>query len=61
MKGILRHFSLIPPGGGGMLSHSLAQVASWLKVCFISLRFSTVNQIMKDIFMILRILILSSG
>lgn len=32
MKGTLRHFSLIPPGGGGMLSHSLAQVASWLKV-----------------------------
>ncbi|XP_042025495.1 uncharacterized protein LOC121772445 isoform X1 [Salvia splendens] len=32
MKGTLRHFSLIPPGGGGILSHSLAQVASWLKV-----------------------------
>ncbi|KAK4366786.1 hypothetical protein RND71_014666 [Anisodus tanguticus] len=28
----LRHFSLIPPGGGGILTHSLASVASWLKV-----------------------------
>ncbi|KAG7539895.1 Mitochondrial inner membrane protein Mitofilin [Arabidopsis thaliana x Arabidopsis arenosa] len=31
LKGTLRHFSLIPPGGGGILAHSLAQVASWLK------------------------------
>lgn len=33
LKGSLRHFSLIPPGGGGILTHSLAWVASWLKVC----------------------------
>ncbi|XP_073280425.1 MICOS complex subunit MIC60, mitochondrial isoform X1 [Primulina huaijiensis] len=32
LKGTLRHFSLIPPGGGGILSHSLARIASWLKV-----------------------------
>ncbi|KAL5556415.1 hypothetical protein UlMin_038651 [Ulmus minor] len=32
LKGTLRHFSLIPPGGGGILAHSLAHVASWLKV-----------------------------
>ncbi|KAK6125764.1 hypothetical protein DH2020_040494 [Rehmannia glutinosa] len=32
LKGTLRHFSLIPPGGGGILSHSLAHIASWLKV-----------------------------
>nr|GMD53544.1 MICOS complex subunit Mic60 [Ipomoea batatas]GMD58386.1 MICOS complex subunit Mic60 [Ipomoea batatas] len=32
LKGSLRHFSLIPPGGGGILTHSLAWVASWLKV-----------------------------
>lgn len=32
LKGTLRHFSLIPPGGGGILTHSLARVASWLKV-----------------------------
>ncbi|KAK4798581.1 hypothetical protein SAY86_030907 [Trapa natans] len=32
LKGTLRHFSLIPPGGGGILAHSLARVASWLKV-----------------------------
>ncbi|KAK2655903.1 hypothetical protein Ddye_008955 [Dipteronia dyeriana] len=32
LKGTLRHFSLIPPGGGGILTHSLAHVASWLKV-----------------------------
>ncbi|XP_024005401.1 MICOS complex subunit MIC60 isoform X2 [Eutrema salsugineum] len=31
LKGTLRHFSLIPPGGGGILAHSLAHVASWLK------------------------------
>ncbi|KAJ0233518.1 Uncharacterized protein HA466_0281600 [Hirschfeldia incana] len=31
LKGTLRHFSLIPPGGGGILAHSLAQIASWLK------------------------------
>ncbi|XP_062098580.1 MICOS complex subunit MIC60, mitochondrial [Humulus lupulus] len=32
LKGTLRHFSLIPPDGGGVLTHSLAHVASWLKV-----------------------------
>ncbi|KAL4354469.1 hypothetical protein GQ457_06G043560 [Hibiscus cannabinus] len=32
MKGTLRHFSLIPQGGGGILTHSLAHIASWLKV-----------------------------
>lgn len=32
LKGMLRHFSFIPPGGGGILAHSLARVASWLKV-----------------------------
>ncbi|KAK6792016.1 hypothetical protein RDI58_011097 [Solanum bulbocastanum] len=32
LKGTLRHFCLIPPGGGGILTHSLASVASWLKV-----------------------------
>ncbi|KAL8476107.1 hypothetical protein ACS0TY_028684 [Phlomoides rotata] len=32
LKGTLRHFSLIPPGGGGLLSHSLSNIASWLKV-----------------------------
>ncbi|KAM3200550.1 MICOS complex subunit MIC60 isoform X1 [Capsicum annuum] len=32
LKGTLRHFSLIPPGGGGILTHSLASVTSWLKV-----------------------------
>ncbi|PPR92639.1 hypothetical protein GOBAR_AA28033 [Gossypium barbadense] len=32
LKGTLRHFSLIPPGGGGILTHCLAHSASWLKV-----------------------------
>ncbi|KAF8411515.1 hypothetical protein HHK36_004067 [Tetracentron sinense] len=32
LKGTLRHFSLIPPGGGGILAHTLAHIASWLKV-----------------------------
>ncbi|KAM5577373.1 MICOS complex subunit MIC60, mitochondrial [Rosa sericea] len=32
LKGTVRHFSLIPPGGGGILAHSLARIASWLKV-----------------------------
>ncbi|CAO2830695.1 unnamed protein product [Amaranthus hypochondriacus] len=32
LKGNLRHFSLIPPSGGGILAHSLAHVASFLKV-----------------------------
>lgn len=32
LKGTLRHFSLIPPGGSGILTHSLAHIASWLKV-----------------------------
>lgn len=32
LKGSLRHFSLIPPGGGGILAHSLAYIASAMKV-----------------------------
>ncbi|XP_059624325.1 MICOS complex subunit MIC60, mitochondrial [Cornus florida] len=32
LKGTLRQFSLIPPGGSGFFSHQLAQVASWMKV-----------------------------
>ncbi|KAL7600653.1 uncharacterized protein LOC111881122 [Lactuca sativa] len=32
LKGTLRHFSLMPPGGGGILAHSLAYIASVLKV-----------------------------
>ncbi|GMH06729.1 hypothetical protein Nepgr_008569 [Nepenthes gracilis] len=32
LKGTLRHFSFLPPGGGGLLAHSLAHVASFLKV-----------------------------
>nr|GEU44045.1 MICOS complex subunit MIC60 [Tanacetum cinerariifolium] len=32
LKGTLRHFSLMPPGGGGILAHSLAYMASVLKV-----------------------------
>ncbi|CAH9084631.1 unnamed protein product [Cuscuta europaea] len=32
LKGSIRHFALIPPGGGGILTHSLAQITSWLKV-----------------------------
>ncbi|CAN4106472.1 unnamed protein product [Withania somnifera] len=32
LKGTLRHFILIPPGGGGILTHALAGVASWLRV-----------------------------
>nr|XP_043607312.1 MICOS complex subunit MIC60 [Erigeron canadensis] len=32
LKGTLRHFSLMPPGGGGILAHSLAYIASGLKV-----------------------------
>ncbi|XP_054821997.1 MICOS complex subunit MIC60, mitochondrial [Prosopis cineraria] len=32
LKGAIRHFSFFPPGGGGMLAHSLAHVACWLKV-----------------------------
>ncbi|KAL3584097.1 hypothetical protein D5086_015158 [Populus alba] len=32
MKGNLRHYILIPPGGGGILAHALAHVASWLRV-----------------------------
>ncbi|KAK7369385.1 hypothetical protein VNO80_11422 [Phaseolus coccineus] len=32
LKDSVRHFSFFPPGGGGILAHSLAHVASWLKV-----------------------------
>ena len=32
MKGTLRHYSLIPLGGGGILAHTLAHIASGLKV-----------------------------
>ncbi|KAK9166714.1 hypothetical protein Scep_001905 [Stephania cephalantha] len=31
-KGLLRHYSLFPPNGGGMLAHGLAYVASLLKM-----------------------------
>lgn len=32
LKGTLRYFSFLPPGGGGILAHSLARIASLLKV-----------------------------
>ncbi|KAL5053416.1 hypothetical protein RYX36_034098 [Vicia faba] len=32
LKGNIRHFVFFPPGGGGILAHSLASVASLLKV-----------------------------
>ena len=32
MKGNLRHYILIPPGGASILAHALAHVASWLRV-----------------------------
>lgn len=32
LKGTLRHFIFFPPGGRGILAHSVAHVASWLKV-----------------------------
>ncbi|XP_042448169.1 MICOS complex subunit MIC60-like isoform X1 [Zingiber officinale] len=32
LKGILRHFSLIPAGGGGILAHLVADIASSLKM-----------------------------
>ncbi|KAI4317228.1 hypothetical protein L6164_025117 [Bauhinia variegata] len=32
LKGSLQHFSFFPPGGGGILAHSLAHIASLLKV-----------------------------
>ncbi|CAJ1938031.1 unnamed protein product [Sphenostylis stenocarpa] len=32
LKDSVRHFSFFPPGGGGILAHFLAHVASWLKV-----------------------------
>ncbi|XP_028776483.1 uncharacterized protein LOC114733237 [Neltuma alba] len=32
LKGAIRHFSFFPPGGGGILAHSLAHIACWLKV-----------------------------
>lgn len=32
LKGSVRHFIFFPPGGRGILAHSLAHVASWLKV-----------------------------
>ncbi|GAV68213.1 Mitofilin domain-containing protein [Cephalotus follicularis] len=31
LKGTLQHFGLIPPGGGGILTHAVAHIASWLK------------------------------
>ncbi|KFK30538.1 hypothetical protein AALP_AA7G275400 [Arabis alpina] len=31
LKGTLRHFSLIPPGGGGIIAHSVAHLASSIK------------------------------
>ncbi|KAJ0975105.1 hypothetical protein J5N97_017070 [Dioscorea zingiberensis] len=32
MKGTLRHFSLIPAGGGGILAHTVAHIASSIKM-----------------------------
>jgi mitofilin len=32
LKETVRHFSLIPAGGGGMLTHAVAHVASSIKV-----------------------------
>ncbi|XP_020244757.1 MICOS complex subunit MIC60 isoform X1 [Asparagus officinalis] len=32
LKGTLRHFSLIPAGGGGLLAHSVAHIASSIKM-----------------------------
>lgn len=32
LKGTLRHFSLIPSGGGGILAHTVAHIASSIKV-----------------------------
>ncbi|CAI0429103.1 unnamed protein product, partial [Linum tenue] len=32
LKGTLRHHILIPPGGGGILAHAMAQIASWLRL-----------------------------
>ncbi|KAG5245216.1 mitofilin [Salix suchowensis] len=32
MKGNLRHYILIPPGGASILAHALAHVASWLRL-----------------------------
>lgn len=32
LKQTIRHFSLIPEGGGGILTHALARVASSIKV-----------------------------
>ncbi|XP_058096676.1 MICOS complex subunit MIC60, mitochondrial isoform X2 [Magnolia sinica] len=32
LKGMLRHFSLIPAGGGGLLTHAVAHIASSLKM-----------------------------
>ncbi|KAG9451635.1 hypothetical protein H6P81_011600 [Aristolochia fimbriata] len=32
LKGILRHYSLIPAGGGGILAHAVAHVASSIKM-----------------------------
>ncbi|KAJ9177638.1 hypothetical protein P3X46_012838 [Hevea brasiliensis] len=31
LKGTLRHYILIPPGGGGILAHAMARIASWLR------------------------------
>ncbi|XP_050206424.1 MICOS complex subunit MIC60, mitochondrial [Mercurialis annua] len=32
LKGTLRHYILIPPGGGGILAHATAHIASWLRL-----------------------------
>lgn len=37
LKRTLRHFSLIPAGGGGLLTHVVARIASSIKVKLASL------------------------
>lgn len=32
LKGNLRHYILLPPGGGGIFAHALSEVASWLRI-----------------------------